>query len=196
MLKVGITGGIGSGKSVVTCLFALLDVPVYYADSAAKRLMEESTPLRAKISEAFGPEAYQNGKLNRTYISSLAFSNKQVLETLNSMVHPAVIEDAEQWMAAQHAPYIIKEAALFFESGSAAGMDIIIGVYAPAELRVQRAMRRDGLSEQQIRERMRRQIDDEIKMRLCNYVILNDDKHMVIPQVRAVHDVLLHYHGL
>jgi dephospho-CoA kinase len=191
VLKVGITGGIGSGKSVVSRLFALLGIPVYHADDAAKRLMEEDTSLRNKISHAFGEQAYQQGKLNRTYISTLAFSDKQVLERLNGMVHPAVIADAEQWMARQSAPYTIKEAALFFESGSAVGMDFIIGVYAPAELRIQRAMRRDGLGAQQIRERMGRQIDDEIKMRLCDHVVVNDDKHMVIPQVIALHNMLL-----
>ena len=119
MLKIGITGGIGSGKSTVAKIFEVLGVPVYYADAAARRLMNEDDEIRQNLIKHFGPDSYKDGKLNRSYVSSIVFNNKEKLELLNQLTHPATIRDANEWMQKQNAPYTLKEAALIFESGSA-----------------------------------------------------------------------------
>ncbi|QEC46072.1 dephospho-CoA kinase [Pseudobacter ginsenosidimutans] len=191
MISVGITGGIGSGKSTVARIFEVLGIPVYYADDAAKRIMNTDPELRQAIIDTFGPETYTNGVLNRSVLSSLVFNNQEKLEQLNSLVHPATIRDGEKWMQAQTTPYAIKEAALFFESGSAASLDYIIGVYAPASLRIHRAMQRDNITREAVIARMSKQIDENIKMRLCNFVIVNDEQQPVLPQVLALHKELL-----
>jgi len=191
MLKVGLTGGIGSGKSLVAKMFRLLGVPVLHADDIARQLMEEDETLRAALVEAFGTEVYQKGRLNRPFLASVVFGNKAQLERLNSLVHPATIAYGNRWAAAQKAPYVLKEAAIFFESGSYREMDRMIGVYAPAEMRLQRAMQRDGATEEQIRQRMAQQMDEEEKMSRCDYIIRNDGTASVIEQVLRLHEQLL-----
>lgn len=191
MLKIGLTGGIGSGKSTVAKLFEVLGVPVYYADEAAKRLMNEDEELKEKIQQQFGKETYNNGKLNPAYLSSIVFNDAEKLALLNSLVHPVTINDVAKWMQQQTAPYIIKEAALIFESGSQELLDKVIGVYAPAPLRILRAMKRDNVTKEEILARMNKQIDEEIKMRLCDYVIKNDEQEMLIPQVLELHKKFL-----
>ena len=191
MLRIGITGGIGSGKSTVTRIFETLGVPVYFADGAAKRLMEEDTALREQLIFHFGPNAYKDGSLNRPYISSIVFNNKEKLELLNSLVHPVTIRDAEDWMHKQTKPYALKEAALIFESGAQAGLDYVIGVFAPEPLRILRTMKRDGIERPEVISRMNRQIGETIKMRLCDFVITNDEQQLVIPQVINLHHRLL-----
>ncbi len=190
-LRVGITGGIGSGKTTVARIFEVLGIPVYYADDAAKRIMSEDELLKAAIIGHFGKEAYIKGQLNRQYLGDIVFKDKQKLAILNSLVHPATIRNSKTWMQKQTAPYAIREAALIFESGVQAQLDYIIGVSAPLELRMQRAMKRDNLSRQQISERMDRQINETIKMRLCDFIIINDEKRPVIPQVLSLHKILL-----
>jgi dephospho-CoA kinase len=191
MLRVGITGGIGSGKSTVARIFGVLGIPVYYADGAAKRLMNEDPQLIEQIIQHFGSNAYEDGKLNRSYISSLVFNNKEKLDLLNSIVHPATIRDSDDWMKLQNAAYVLKEAALIFESGSQQGLDYVIGVSAPAPLRIHRAMKRDGISRAEVTARMTRQIQETIKMRLCNFIIVNDEQSMLIPQVITLHNKLM-----
>ena len=159
MLRVGLTGGIGSGKSTVAKIFEVLGIPVYYADAAAKRLMNEDDELKKNIIAHFGNESYKNDQLNRSYISSLVFNNKAKLELLNSLTHPATIRDANKWMQQQTSPYAIKEAALIFESGSAEHLDHIIGVYTPAPLRIRRIVQRDNTTREEVLQRMSRQID-------------------------------------
>ena len=183
MLKIGLTGGIGSGKSTVSKIFEQLGVPVYYADTAAKRIMNEDPILGAQLIEHFGPEVYLDGVLNRSLVASIVFNDKQQLAILNSLVHPATIRDSEAWMKMQTTPYAIKEAALIFESGSQDQLNYVIGVSAPETLRIQRAMQRDNLSREAVKERIQNQLSESIKMRLCNFVILNDEQHLVIPQV-------------
>ena len=183
MLKIGLTGGIGSGKSTVSKIFEQLGVPVYYADTAAKRIMNEDPILGAQLIEHFGPEVYLDGVLNRSLVASIVFNDKQQLALLNSLVHPATIRDSEAWMKMQTTPYAIKEAALIFESGSQDQLDYVIGVSAPETLRIQRAMQRDNLSREAVKERIQNQLSESIKMRLCNFVILNDEQQLVIPQV-------------
>ncbi len=191
MLKIGITGGIGSGKSTVAKLFEVLGIPVYYADDAAKQLMNENEALKQQVQKEFGNEAYANGKLNRKYIADIVFANPEKLELLNSLVHPVTLQDAEEWMNKQTAPYTIKEAALIFESGAQEQLDYVIGVYAPTPLRIQRTMQRDNISREEVMARMNKQIDETIKMRLCDFVIINDEQQIVIPQVTELHRKLL-----
>jgi dephospho-CoA kinase len=191
MLKIGITGGIGSGKSTVAKIFAILGIPVYYADGAAKRLMETNTELQQALTAVFGDQLYQNGQLNRPFLANLVFNDADKLAQLNALVHPATLKDAEEWMQRQIAPYCLKEAALIFESGSQQNLDYVIGVYAPESLRLQRVMQRDGVKQEQVLARMNKQINETIKMRLCDFVIANDEQQMVIPQVMALHERLL-----
>jgi dephospho-CoA kinase len=191
MIKIGITGGIGSGKTMVAGIFSVLGIPVFDADTEAKKIMETDEELRVSISRTFGEAAYQDGTLNRKYLSSVVFNDPFQLELLNSLVHPAAIAAAEAWALQQQAPYVVKEAALFFEAGSATGIDYMIGVYAPQHIRIKRVMDRDGIAREEVLARMNRQIQEEIKMRLCDFVIINDEQQLVIPQVLKLHERFL-----
>ncbi|MBK7306223.1 MAG: dephospho-CoA kinase [Chitinophagaceae bacterium] len=191
MLKIGITGGIGSGKSTVANLFEVLGIPVYNADLAAKRLMNEDVALKEKIKQQFGDDVYKNEKLDNKYLAQIVFSSEEKLNLLNSIVHPATINDANAWMLKQTTPYTLKEAALLFESGAAELLDYVIGVTAPAPLRLQRVMQRDNSSREEVMARMNKQMDEEIKMKLCNFIITNDEQQLLIPQVLALHETLL-----
>ncbi|MEN9299897.1 MAG: hypothetical protein RLZZ429_2210 [Bacteroidota bacterium] len=187
MLKIGITGGIGSGKSIVSSIFKVLGIPVFDADTYAKNIMQTDDQLKAAVIDLFGDASYYQGQLNRKYIAEIVFKDPTQLEKLNALVHPATIRAGEEWSAKQNSPYTVKEAALFFESGSAEGMDYIIGVYAPQHIRINRVMQRDGVNREEVLERMKRQIQEEVKMRLCDFVIVNDDQRLLIPQVLQLH---------
>jgi dephospho-CoA kinase len=191
MLKIGITGGIGSGKTTVAKMFALLGVPVYDADAATKRLYTTHDGLRQSLIANFGDSIYTDGVLNRAALAAIVFNDPDKLELLNSLAHPLTIADAAAWMQQQKTSYALKEAALLFESGSAAGLDYIIGVDAPLHLRLQRAMHRDDISREEVFIRMKRQIDADMKMKLCDFVIRNNEQELVIPQVIALHTKLL-----
>jgi dephospho-CoA kinase len=197
---IGLTGGIGSGKSFVAKVFESLGVPVFNADAAAKDIMHSSSIIKSKLVEAFGADVYSNtidkdGKLTETlnspYLSKLVFSDAYQLEILNAIVHPITIQAALDWAAVQTAPYVIKEAALFFESGSTNGISKIIGVSAPKSLRIHRVMKRDQCTKEEVEKRMMHQIEETIKMKLCDFMIVNDDQHLVVPQVVALHEKLL-----
>lgn len=190
-LKVGITGGIGSGKSTVAKIFELLNVPVYYADAASKRLYHTDKELMANLKKHFGEDIYTAEQLNRSKLAAIVFNDKAKLERLNSLVHPPTIRDAEEWIKKQTAPYVIKEAALLFESGSVAGLDYVIGVYAPVHIRIKRTMDRDGITRDEVISRMNKQIDEDIKMKLCDFVINNNEQELVIPQVLSLHQKFL-----
>jgi dephospho-CoA kinase len=190
-LRVGLTGGIGSGKSIVARVFETLGIPVYYADAAAKKLQQTDPALKASIINHFGEEAYVNGALNRKYISSLVFADPAKLELLNALVHPVTIKDAEQWLSAQTTPYAIKEAALIFESGSQRDLDFVIGVFAPESLRIKRVTDRDKVTAEEVVRRMNNQISDRIKSRLCDFVIQNNETQLILPQVLKIHEVLM-----
>jgi len=192
MLKAGITGGIGSGKSVVCQVFQTLGIPVFNADDAARYLMENDKELKQSICRLLGDDVYTNGRLNRAKVSAIVFSDKDKLLKLNAMVHPVTIRYSSDWFKAQTAPYVIKEAAILFETGSNKDMDITIGIFAPTELRIQRVMHRSKLTREQVLAIMGRQMDEEEKMKLCDHVIVNDDVTAVLPQVLELHEKLLH----
>lgn len=189
MLKIGLTGGIGSGKSTVARIFTTLGIPVYYADDEAKRLMNTDAELKEKISSHFGKASYTSEGLDRKYLASIVFNDREKLDLLNSITHPVTIRDAQQWMDKQTSPYVIKEAALLFESGAAETLDQVIGVYAPQHIRIKRVMERDGTTVEEIMKRISRQIDEEMKMKLCDHVIINNDQKLVIPQVLDLHKI-------
>ena len=191
MLKIGITGGIGSGKSTAAKIFEILGVPVYYADEAAKRLMNEDKDLKENLIKIFGNSIYTDGLLNRPVLASMVFNDREKLTKLNSMVHPATIKDAENWMQQQITPYALKEAALIFESGGNKILNKVIGVYSPANLRIQRVIERDKIDRSAVIARMDKQMNEDEKMNLCNYVIKNDELNMLIPQVLFLHEELL-----
>lgn len=193
MLKVGLTGGIGSGKSTVAAIFEVLGIPVSFADQEARRVMNEDPELRQQIITHFGHEAYNGTTLNRSWLASRVFTHPDQLETLNSLVHPATMREGDRWMQsmAGKSPYVIREAALLFETRAAGYLDFIIGVSAPAALRIHRTMQRDGLTREEVVQRMRNQVDEEIKMMLCDTVIQNDGQQALLPQVLALHQRLL-----
>jgi dephospho-CoA kinase len=191
MLKIGITGGIGSGKSTVAKVFEVLGIPVYYADDAAKELMNADAELKQKIKQAFGVAVYTNGNLNKKVLAEIVFNDPEKLALLNSLVHPATLKDAEDWMQKQTTAYTLKEAALIFESGAHQNLDYVIGVTAPAPLRILRTMQRDGVTREEVIARMDKQMDDTIKMKLCDFLITNDEQEMLLPQVLELHQKLL-----
>jgi len=191
MLKIGLTGGIGSGKSTIASIFEVLDIPVYYADNVAKQLMQEDDLLVKSIIQNFGESCYEAGKLNRAYLSSIVFNNKSKLELLNSIVHPVTIAHAENWMKNQTAPYCIKEAALIFESNSNKYLDYVIGVHSPENLRINRIMSRDKISEIEIKSRIDAQMNEAEKMAKCDFVINNNEIELLIPQVLSIHQKLI-----
>ncbi|GGC21355.1 dephospho-CoA kinase [Parapedobacter defluvii] len=186
-LKIGVTGGIGSGKSVVCRIFNVLGIPVFDADAEAKRLMTIDASLRNAIRAEFGTEAYhEDGTLNRPYLADQVFNDEQRLKILNGLVHPVVIRKGEQWAQQQKAPYTIKEAALLFESGSFKLNHYTILVSAPVGIRIERVMQRDGVTAEQVKARMERQWPDERKRQLADFVIVNDGIQALIPQVLAL----------
>lgn len=193
MQHLGITGGIGSGKTTVCKIFETLGIPVYYADERAKYLMSHDQELIAGITTLFGPEAYLEPQvLNRVYIAQHAFNDPEKLAQLNALVHPAVARDGLEWQAAQiDAPYTLKEAALLFESGSYRALDQIIVVTAPLELRIQRVMARDAAKREAVEARISKQMPEEEKVKLADFVIYNDGVGALIPQVLAIHRGLL-----
>lgn len=188
LLKIGITGCIGSGKSTVSKIFAQLGVPVYDADSRAKELMVTSSEIIEGIKKLFGEESYHSdGTLNRKQISSIAFQNKNLLKKLNGLVHPAVLTDFDQWCKQQNSAYIIKEAALMFESDSHTQVDKIIVITAPENLRISRTMQRDQIAEVEVLNRMKNQWSEDDKLRRADFEIKNNEVELLIPQVLKLH---------
>lgn len=191
MLKVGLTGGIGSGKSTVARIFEVLGIPVYYADREAKRLMNENDTLKQNIILKFGEQVYDQGKLNRKNLADLVFNDPEKLAMLNSLVHPATMADSEEWFRKQNSSYCLHEAALIFEAGIHLRLDYVIGVQAPSELRIKRVMLRDNISRDEILKRMARQMDEETKLSKCDFILNNDEKVLLTPRVIELHNKLM-----
>jgi len=188
---IGLTGGIGAGKTTVADVFKTLGIPVFNADEVAKELMQTSSVIKTQLIKTFGEQVYTNGILDKAYLAGIVFKDKYQLELLNAIVHPITIQSAKDWAAQQNTPYVIKEAALIFESAAAEGLTAVIGVSAPLDLRIHRVMQRDACTKQEVEQRMRHQISDAIKLKLCDWVIENNDQDLVLPQVLKVHEAIL-----
>lgn len=192
MIKVGITGGIGSGKTTVCKLFELLGVPVYYSDTEAKKLLDEDEVVKQQIVDLFGHDVIdESGKVDRKKMAALVFNNKERLEQLNAVVHPAVAQHFEAWCKKQTNVFILKEAAILFESGAHKQVDQVIVVSAPLDLKVERVMKRDKVAKEEVLKRINNQMPDEEKVKLADHVIYNDEKELLIPQVIAVYQQLI-----
>lgn len=192
MLKIGLTGGIGSGKTMIAKVFEALRVPVYYADREARRLMESNHELKKTIIRYFGVQSYQGEELNRSYLASLVFNNPDHLESLNLLIHPVVKEDFSQWVAQQKgSPYVLEEAAILFESGHFREFDYIVVVSAEEILRVRRVMDRDNVTEDEVYRRISRQMPQKFKMILGDYFITNNEDDLILPQVLEIHNKFL-----
>jgi dephospho-CoA kinase len=191
MKKIGLTGGIGSGKSTIAEIFKILNVPVYNSDERAKALMNENPQLIKEIKKIFGNDIYQNGELNRAELGAIVFKNSELLNQLNAIVHPAVGRDFNAWSAAQNAKYVIKEAAIIFETGIEKSLDGVIAVIAPNELRIKRVLKRPGMTEALIKERINNQLPSEVLENRANWIIKNDESELVIQQVLKIHSEIL-----
>ncbi|WP_452223038.1 dephospho-CoA kinase [Lacinutrix chionoecetis] len=191
MITVGLTGGIGSGKTTVAKAFAKLGIPIYIADDEAKKLMNTSKVIKKKLIALFGELAYVDNKLNRPYLSKAIFNNKALLEQMNAIVHPKVGQHYKKWLNKQEAPYIIKEAAILFENGSYKNYDYIITVTASEKERIARVVKRDNVDEQKVKAIIENQWKDAIKMRLSDFVIVNTDLETTQKEVLKVHTLLL-----
>jgi dephospho-CoA kinase len=189
MIKIGITGGIGSGKSTVCRIFESMGIPVFYADTVAKLIMLTDPVLVAGVTRAFGQESYVEGQLNNKHIASIVFNNSDELAKLNALVHPAVFRAFEQWLDSVPlgTPYILKEAALLFESGSYRMCDKSVLVTAPEDLKIKRVMERDNVTAAQVKARMDKQMSDVDKMLMADHLISNDESQSVISQVYQLH---------
>lgn len=195
MIKVGVTGGIGSGKSTVCKVFAALGIPVFEADPVAKELMNNNPLLGEKLISLFGPDVYlPNHTINRKYLAGIVFNNPSLLRQLNNAVHPVVQDAFNNWCEKQDAPYIIHEAAILFESGFYKMMDKTITVVADEAERISRVVKRDELSEQQVRERIRNQWNDAQRMELADFIIRNNETDLIIPQILEI-DKRIRTHG-
>ena len=192
MLKIGLTGGIGSGKSFVSRIFKTLGIPVYDSDQEAKRLMMESEELVQGIKNIFGTKAYNGEHLNRTYISEQIFTDKQLLSSLNGIVHPAVHEDFMNWSEQQDdKPYIIKEAAILFETGGYKLLDHTILIVADEQTRINRVVERDKVSKESVRDRINNQMSDEEKIKYADFIINNNNDSMILQQIVDLHHQIL-----
>lgn len=187
MYKVGITGGIGSGKSSVCKMLALRGVPIYDSDSRAKQLMVTDAELVRLVSQRFGADVYVDGMLNRQVLAARVFTDKVALTELNSMVHPAVMRDFERWAAEQQTAYVVMESAIIFEAGLDDKLDAVVAVMAPCSLRLERAMQRDGATREQIEERMRTQLSDDELARRAKYAIVNISLDELDEEVEQLH---------
>jgi len=188
---VGLTGGIGSGKTTVAKLFNELGIPIYVSDIEAKRIMVTNESLINGIKELLGEEAYNNKELNRAYISSKIFENKTLLNKLNKLVHPAVADDFLNWYNKQGTQYVIKESAILFESGSYENCDLVITVTAPLEERINRVVLRDGVTRKQVLHRVMNQLNDEDKIDRSNFIVINKTIEGAKNQVEKINTQIL-----
>ncbi len=191
MLKIGITGGIGSGKTVVCRIFSSLGIPVYNADDAAKNIMQTDANVKQELQTVLGNVYDAEGKLDRKKVAERIFNNNELLATINSIVHPAVIADYINWEQQVETAYCIRESAILFESGTNKGLDKIILVTAPEELRIQRIMHRDKRTREQVELIIKQQWSEEKKKSLSDYVIINDDVQALLPQVVDLHQLFM-----
>ena len=190
-MKIGVTGGIGSGKTSVCRVFSVLGIAVFSADLEAKRVMENDRPVMDRVRTIAGRDVYANGSLDRSELASIIFNDEDKLAEIDRLVHPVVFGNFLRWADAQPAPYSIMEAAILFESNAMEYVDKIITVVAPLEERIQRVIRRNRLSREQVLERVRNQMDDELKIRRSDWVIYNSENEMIIPAILRIHEEII-----
>ena len=186
MIKVGLTGGIGSGKTTVANFFSELGIPIYYADLEARRLMKSSSLIKRKLIKEFGNDAYKDGELNTSFLASIVFKDKSKLAQINSIIHPEVAKDFLSWIKKQNAPYVIEESAILFENNLIDHFDYIITVTAPADVRINRIIKRDSTSKKEVLLRMNNQWDDKKKIELSDYIIHNIELSDTKKQVKVL----------
>lgn len=192
MYRVGVTGGIGSGKTMVCSMLQKLGAAIYHADDKARSLMNSDAGLKSGIVALFGEEAYRDECLDRAYLADLVFGNSELLTQLNKLVHPVVRQDFDRWAQKQtESLYVVEEAAILFESGASQEMDLSVLVSAPEEVRINRVMERDGVSREKVISRMKHQLDEAEKMKLAGHLIYNDGEKMLLPQVVELHNKVL-----
>jgi dephospho-CoA kinase len=187
-LKLGVTGGIGSGKTSVCKVFSILRIPVFSADPVARDIMDSDSFIIKEINTIAGRDMYTSGELDRKELAKLIFNNTSLLKEVNALVHPVVFDYFRKWEMEQEAPYVIMEAAILFESGASKLVDRVVSVVAPVEERVERVIKRNRLSRKQVMERIRNQMDDAERIKLSDYVIYNSENDMIIPSVLKIHD--------
>ncbi len=191
MIKIGITGGIGSGKSTICKIFETLEIPIYYADISAAVIVNKNLQVKSQLTAKFGEDLYEFGMLDRKKLSSIIFNNSEALAFVNSLIHPAVKLDYENWLENNKlAPYTLKEAAILFESGAHTQVDKIICVYAPQDIKIQRVIKRESITHNEVMRRILSQMPDEEKMKRSDFVIYNDNVQLVLPQVLKIHNLL------
>ena len=194
MLKIGITGGIGSGKSTVCTIFKILGIPVFNADIEARKLYDEPQ-VKEAIMLAFGDNMYPQGVFDKKAMANIVFQSADKLKQLNELLHPLVQIQFDTWLQQQESPYTIKEAALLIEAGSYQQLDELILVTCPMNKRIERVMKRDRVTEDEVLARINKQLSEEDKRALCQYEIINDDRQLLIPQVLQLHHQLMRHSG-
>ncbi len=190
MIKVGLTGGIGSGKTTVARLFELLGIPVYFADKEAKRLMHTHQKLRIAIRRVFGDDIYKDGSLNTSKLAEIVFQDGEALSQLNALVHPVVRADFVQWTEQQKAPYVIEESAILFETGLYKDFDYVVSILCPMEERIKRLLERDSITKKQIQARMAVQVSDAFRKEKSDYLLKNGKDDLLLPQVFGLDEIL------
>jgi len=190
-LKLGVTGGIGSGKSTVCKVFGVLGIPVFSADDEAKKILDIDRGIQIKINKLAGMDLFSSGKLDRPVLANIIFNNKKLLEKVNSIIHPAVFSSFGEWFNQQDSPYSIMEAAILFESGGFRLMDKVVTVVTPMEERIKRLLSGNRLTKEQIIERIKNQIDDESRIKQSDFVIYNSENDMIIPAIIGIHEEML-----
>ena len=192
MLKVGLTGGIGSGKTLVSEIFMRLGIPVFNADNEAKTIINTDNEVKEKIELEFGEEIYNNGLIDRQKLASIIFNDQKTLQKINSIIHPKVREYFVAWCNKfENAPYVIEEVAILFESSAYKELDFTINVHADELLRINRVVERDSTRVEQVKERMKNQLSDSERIRIADFTIYNDGEKMVLPQVLEIHNQIL-----
>lgn len=192
MHKVGVTGGIGSGKTLVCEVFKRLGIPVYNADNEAKNILNSNTEVRKSIENYFGQDIYQNNSLNKKKLAEIIFKNQEAIQKINSIVHPVVRQNFIDWCKQyEDKTYVIEEAAILFESGAYKELDYTITVFAPEQIRIQRVMVRDKATIEDVKNRMQNQMNDDERVKLANFTIINDGTRMIIPQILEIHSKIV-----
>jgi dephospho-CoA kinase len=194
--KLGITGGIGSGKTSVCRVFTVLNIPVFSADQEASHIMDNESGIQDKLNSISGIDLYAKGRLDRLALASIIFNDKTILEKVNALIHPFVFDIFRKWSVEQTSPYVIMEAAILFESGAAEYVDKVATVVAPVDQRVERVIRRNKLTKEQVMERMRNQMNDETRIKLSDYIIYNSENDMIIPAILKIHQEILTFINL